>query len=310
MIIDLNKCEPIYNMKINLCDLSPVLYFLFEVTEKTPRYKRVNNTYIQDQKGNYVIDHGMDILNKVPRVVKYIGQGIHGGHRRLVDHYTHENEKGTHYGVGPVFNYVRKIKGFKRLGYDSVRIHHETLLVRKYLPELNKASQLTDNQKLIILNSKGLVTPYHLMVPYNIHARDIYKAYQAWLIEDMDYIKKELVLFETKNKAGIVKKSNPQSYRRRGKKLKFSVWFSGAVLRFHKKQHSAYTEFCKTTYTYIQLYDEERYESTKMRKRENIKKLPEEKKEQNRIYGREYKKIKRKLNQDNKFNESKQPELI
>jgi hypothetical protein len=184
------------------------------------------------------------------------------------------------------------------------------LLVRKYLPELNKASQLTDNQKLIILNSKGLVTPYHLMVPYNIHARDIYRAYQAWLIEDMDYIKKELVLFETKNKAGIVKKSNPQSYRRRGKKLKFSVWFSGAVLRFHKKQHSAYTEFCKTTYTYIQLYDEERYESTKMRKRENIKKLPEEKKEQNRIYGREYKKIKRKLNQDNKFNESKQPELI
>jgi hypothetical protein len=47
-----------------------------------------------------------------------------------------------------------------------------------------------------------------------------------------------------------------------------------------------------------------------MRKRENIKKLPEEKKEQNRIYGREYKKIKRKLNQDNKFNKSKQPELI
>ena len=164
--------------------------------------------------------------------------------------------------------------------------------------------------EILILNSKGTVTPYHLMVPYNIHARDIYKAYQAWLIEDMDYIKKELIPLETKNKAGIVKKSNPQSYRRKGKKLKFSVWFSGAVLRFHKKQHSAYTEFCKTTYTYIQLYDEERYESTKMRKRENIKKLPEEKKEQNRIYGREYKKIKRKLNQDNKFNESKQPELI
>ena len=307
MIIDLNKCEPINNIQINLCDLSPALYFLFKVNEKTPRYKRINNTYIQDPKGNYVIDHGMDILNKVPRVIKYIGQGIYGGFRRLIDHYTCENEKGTHYGVGPVFNYVRRIKGFKRLGYDSVRIHHETLLVRKYLPELNKASQLTDNQKLIILNSKGVVSPYHLMVPYNIHARDIYRAYQAWLIEDMDYIEKELVPFEIKNKAGIIKKNNPRFYVRKGKKLKFGVWFSNCVLRFHKKQHSAYTEFCKNTYTYIQLYDEERYESTKKRKRENMRNLPEEKREQNRIYGRAYKKIKKKFIKDNEF---KQPELI
>ena len=307
MIINLNKCEPIHNIRMNFYDLSPALYFLFEVTEKTPRYKRVNNTYIQDPKGNYVIDHGMDILNKVSRVIKYIGQGLNGGYRRLVDHYTHENEKGTHYGVGPVFNYVRRIRGFKRLGYDSVRIHHETLLVRKYLPELNKASRLTDNQKLIILNSRGAVTPYHLMVPYNIHARDIYRAYQAWLIEDMDYIKKELIPLETKNKAGIVKKRDPRSYRRKGKKLKFSTWFSGSVLRFHKKQRFAYTEYCRNTYTYLQLYDEERYEKTKMRKRENMKKLSEERKEQNRLYGREYKKIKRKLIKDNKYN---QPELL
>ena len=38
-----------------------------------------------------------------------------------------------------------------------------------------------------------------------------------------------------------------------------------------------------------------------------MKKLPEEKKERNRLYGREYKKIKRKLIKDNKY---KQQELI
>jgi hypothetical protein len=165
-------------------------------------------------------------------------------------------------GVGPVFNYIRIIKGFIRFNYDTVRIHHETLCVRKYLPEINKSSKLNKNQKLIILNSEGTVSPYDLMIPYNIHARDIFRAYQAWLTEDMEYIKKEFVPYKMENSAGLIRpdKKNPQLYRKKGVKLKFSYWFTTAVLRYHKKQREAYVDFCKRQHKFIKLYDPFRYE--------------------------------------------------
>jgi len=173
-------------------------------------------------------------------------------------------------GVGPVFTHIRIIKGFIRLGYDSVRVHHETLLVRKYLPELNKNSQLTDSQKLIILNSEGKVTPYDFMTPYLIHARDIFKAYNAWLIEDMDYIKNEFAPYKMENKVGIIykNKQNPTLYKYNNIKKSFSQWFQQSVLRFHKKQVESNLEFTKKERIYIKLYDEEKYELILKRNKE------------------------------------------
>jgi hypothetical protein len=268
MIINLNRCEDIRNIKMDLTNLVPCLYFLFSVDDKTPRYTRSRGVYFPDPKGNYVIDRGIDIMNRVPRILKYIGEG-NTVFTRLMDHYRFDKstidikKKGLDIkGVGPVFNYIRIIKGFIRFNYDTVRIHHETLCVRKYLPEINKSSKLNKNQKLIILNSAGTVSPYDLMIPYNIHARDIFRAYQAWLTEDMEYIKKEFVPYKMENSAGLIRpdKKNPQLYRKKGVKLKFSYWFTTAVLRYHKKQREAYVDFCKRQHKFIKLYDPFRYE--------------------------------------------------
>jgi hypothetical protein len=78
-------------------------------------------------------------MNRVPRILKYIGEG-NTVFTRLIDHYKFDKstidkkKKGTDIkGIGPVFNYVRIIKGFIRFNYDTVRIHHETLCVRKVI---------------------------------------------------------------------------------------------------------------------------------------------------------------------------------
>lgn len=284
MIINLNKFESIKDIRIDLTNLVPGIYFLINVDDKTPRYTRSRGTYFPDPKGNCVIDRGIDIMNKVPRILKYVGVG-NTVYRRLMDHYRFDSskidkkKKGLDkMGVGPVFTHVRIIKGFIRLNYDSVRLHHETLLVRKYLPELNKNSQLTNSQKLIILNSEGKVTPYDFMSPYLIHARDIFKAYKAWLIEDMEYIKNELVPYKMENKVGYIHKNkqNPTLYKFNEIKKSFSKWFQQSVLRFHKKQVKANLEHSQKERIYIKLYDEEKYESIiKRTKKNNLKQYME-----------------------------------
>jgi hypothetical protein len=107
------------------------------------------------------------------------------------------------------------------------------------------------------------------MVPYNIHARDIFRAYQAWLTEDMEYINNELVTYKMENWAGVIhpNRRDPRLYRINGVKLGFSKWFATAVLRFHKKQREAYVLFCKQLHNFIKLYDTDRYEDTLERNR-------------------------------------------
>lgn len=266
MILNLNKFQSVKNVTTDFTKSKPGIYFLLDINEKTPRYRRVKNTYVQDLNGNYVIDHGMDILGKVPRVLKYIGESkcpiI-----RLSTHYFSENNSS----VGQVFTHLRILSGFKRFEYDSIRLHHERLLVRKYLPDLNLASQLTDNQKLVILNSVGKVTPYDLIKPYLLHARDLYRAFKAWEIEDMDYIKNELVPYEFKNKAGLIhpnKKLDPRSYKnKRNIKKRFGQWVSDAVLFFHKKQVSAIKIYSKNIKLFTKLYNFERYEEVLVKNR-------------------------------------------
>jgi hypothetical protein len=311
MIINLDKCEDIRNIKMDLTNVVPGVYFLFSVDEKTPRYTKSRGVYFPDPKGNYVIDRGIDIMNRVPRVLKYIGEG-NTVFKRLIDHYkfdknmVDEKKKGTDIkGVGPVFNYVRIVKGFVRLNYDTVRTHHETLLVRKYLPELNKASKLNENQTVIILNSVGKVSPYDLMVPYNIHARDIFRAYQAWLTEDMEYIKKEFVPYKMENYAGLIRpnKKNPQLYRSKGIKRKFSSWFTTSVLRYHKKQREEFVAHCKRQHEYLKLYDPIRYQ-------EKVRRDSAAQKVRQKNYSKEkkqYYSLSKKISKVKKIN---QPELI
>jgi hypothetical protein len=250
-------------------------------------------------------------MNRVPRILKYIGEG-NTVFTRLIDHYRFDKstidkkKKGTDIkGIGPIFNYVRIIKGFIRFNYDTVRIHHESLCVRKYLPEINKASKLNENQKVIILNSVGVVSPYDLMIPYNIHARDIFRAYQAWLIEDMEYIKKEFVPYKMENSAGLIRpdKKNPQLYRRNGIKLKFSAWFTTSVIRYHKKQREAYIDYCKRQHEFIKLYDTFRYQEKI--KRDTISSTLQRKNNSNEK--KQYRKLSIIINRNKKIN---QPELL
>lgn len=256
MIIDLNKFHDIKNFNFDLTDDRPTLYFLIYVDEKTPRYIRKNGQYILSDNGNIIMDHGYDVLGLVPRVLKYIGESIHFL-SRINEHYHKEYASS----VGKTFNYFRCIRGFKRFNYDTIRIHQETLLVKKYLPEINKAAQFTDVQKLILLNSEGKVSPKELSEPYLLHARDIYKALKAWEKEDPVYIEKYLI--KKVNKTGVTKPGKRNSlsyYATSGKKWKFSHFFHSVIRRCHVKQVEAYRAFRRNYHYYIKIYVPEEYE--------------------------------------------------
>jgi len=304
MIINLNKFQCVKNFTFDFTNNKPGIYFLLNVDEKTPRYKRLKSNYIQNPKGNYVMDHGMDITERVTRVLIYVGESIHPI-KRLTEHYFEERlNKKEKKGIGPIFTHIRIIDKFKGFEYDSIRLHYERILVRKYLPHLNQASQLTENQKLIILNSAGKVSPYNLIKPYLIHARDIYKAFKAWEIEDMNYINKEFVSYNIKNKAGLIHPNTRDSrlYKdKRGNKLRFGRWLGDAVLRYHKKQVEAIKIYGINYKYYIKLYDQERYKEILRKDKITSAK--------NYIRNKEYRlkvsKIYRQLKK-----QTKQPELI
>jgi hypothetical protein len=307
MIINLNKFQSVKNFTVDFTKNKPGIYFLLNINEKTPRYKRIKNNYIQDPKGSYVIDHGMDITERVTRVLTYVGESIYPL-RRLASHYFEENtglRKGKDKrGIGPVFTHIRIIDKFKSFEYDSIRLHYERILVRKYLPHLNLASQLTENQKLIILNSAGKVSPYDLIKPYLLNSRDIYKAFKAWEIEDMNYIDKEFVTFCARNKTGLVHPNTRDSrlYKdRRGKKLIFSSWVSDSLLRFHKKQVEAVKIYGMNYKLYIKMYDQERYKEILRRDKISSAETYIKNREYKLKVAKIYKQLKKQVNQ---------PELI
>lgn len=260
MIINLNKFTDIKNFKVDFTDITPGIYFLLWIDENTQRWKRVNGQYVPHKDGNYVIDHGFDLNNTIPRVLKYIGESTRPI-KRLVDHYY--TPKDSVAGIGPSFTHVRIIKGLRRLNYDTIRLHHETLLVRKYLPDLNQASTFSDNYRLLLKNSNGLITPHDLIKPYALHAREVFKAYKAWEIEDPNYLKDELIEPKIKNSGGLShpNKRDTRQYRnRKGEKMRFSRWFYDAVLSLHKKQKEAMTDFRCRIRKYIKLFNPDRYQ--------------------------------------------------
>lgn len=263
MIINLNKFTSIKNFKLDFTNLIPGIYFLISINKDTQRWKRIKNQYVPDNNGHYIIDHGFDLYNTVPRVLKYIGESVCPP-KRLIEHYTYSpGNNNRKRGIGPKFTHIRIIKNFKRLFYDTVRLHHETLLVRKYLPELNSASHFTDNEMILLKNSAGLLKPNDLLKPYALHARDVYRAFKAWEIEDENYLNKELIRPSLKNKAGLIHPNRRDTtlYKdKNGKKFKFGDWFYCAVIQFHKKQKDAITNWRSRVRKYVKLFDPKRYE--------------------------------------------------
>lgn len=260
MIINLNKFVSINNFKLNFTKIVPGIYFLIWVDDNTQRWKRINGKYIPHKDGYYVIDHGFDLNNVVPRVLKYIGESTKPV-RRLIDHYFCSEDSRSS-GIGPKFTHIRIIKGFKRLSYDTIRLHHETLFVRKYLPDLNQASTFSENYRTLLKNSNGLLTPNDILKPHVLHARDIYRAYVAWEKEDQKYLDTELVKLKITNRVGLIhpKRRDTRQYRnQKGEKIRFSRWVNDAVLALHKKQKEAMTDWRVRMRKYIKLFNPNRY---------------------------------------------------
>jgi hypothetical protein len=260
MIINLNKFVSIKNFKLDFTNISPGIYFLLWVDDNTQRWKRINGQYIPHKDGNYVIDHGFDLNNTVPRVLKYIGESVRPI-KRLLDHYFTPGNSNA--GIGPNFTHLRIIKGLKRLGYDSIRLYHETSLVRKYLPDLNQSSTFSENYRTLLKNSNGLIKPQDIMKPHALHARDIYRAFKAWEIEDQNYLDTELVKPKLTNKGGLRhhNRRDTRQYRnKKGEKIRFSRWVQDAVLTLHKKQKEAVTDWRIRIRKYIKLFNPDRYQ--------------------------------------------------
>ena len=276
MVLDLSKLEHISHLTFSLTGQTETIYFLIYVDEKTPRYKRVGGEYHLHPQGKYVFDF-YDVLERKPRVLKYIGESISPA-KRISEHYLC-SEKDIH-GTGPVFNYVRRFKFKKRFIYDNVRITEETKLVQKFIPELNLNSQFNDVYKAIMLNSEGRVKPQDLMFPFILHARDVYQAFRAWEKEDQNYIDTALSPadegWEKSNK-----KNKPISYFLNGKKRAFGRFFRDIVMRRHKKQVETFQIYQKNLKIWTEMYAPDVYEERRERAKKYHKEYYEKNKKNN-----------------------------
>lgn len=280
MLIDTRKLIDIKHITVDITDNTPYLYFLFHIDETTPRYSFDTHTYVPDPNGPFVVDEGMDVFQQKKRLLKYIGQTNGRSIHRLIEHYHssyYDNKKlnqstnGDTHGIGPVFTHARIMK-IPRFIYDVVRIHHETILVRKFLPEINKnsSSVFGDIQKMILLNSKGKVSLQELVYPYLLHARDIWKAAEAYKREDWEWVKANCVVSNQYRHLTIEElKSGKYSFgenfwmgktrgtfldQQPGKKKQFSRWFRSAIVFKHNKQYHARKQFARTLSKYRKLY--------------------------------------------------------
>ena len=314
IILNLNKFQKITNLNFDLTDQRPIIYFLILVDQDTPRYKRINGQYVEDKQGNFVIDEGLDLYNLRKRILIYIGETINSLARIHEHYYAGKKGKSKNQikGVGPKFNYIRIIKGFKRFEYDSVRIHEETKLVRKYLPQENQSARVSEKGRLIILNSDGKITPQDVFYPYNIHGRDYYKAFRAWEAEDMSIIEGDIISAERKNKVGItIHKTNNNSFysKKNGAKLPFHQWFKSVVICRHKKQVEAMHIWRKNMFEWTKLYAPEYHDYRIIRDRKYKRGKCSERKLK---YDRAYRKMVRenkKLAMDDIINEAIQYDI-
>jgi len=255
MIIDVHKLEPIDNIKVDLNDTT-FIYFLFAIDEHTPRYSRVDGGYVHNPYGSIIMDHGFDVFHRNTRVLLYIGE-TSTGIRRINDHWISVNHKK---GVGPIFTHMRRIRN-PRFMYDSVRLHYERVLVRKYLPKINKNANFTEKQLTILRNSKGKIKPQDITRPYLLNYNDIFEAYLAWDNEDESYLTHVLGIQPTYNKLGfLVERRYMEGYYRDNKKMPFGRFITDVVLHLHKKMKEASADFNKNIRAITKIFNIQAYE--------------------------------------------------
>jgi len=308
MIININKLMDIKKLTFDLTDGRAYLYFLFQINEDTPRYSRINGQYIQDKNGPFVMDQGPNFTKEESRVLVYIGQ-TKNLIPRICEHFwtgTKGKSKSKAYAVKK-FNYVRQSKPFKMFEFDTIRQHYEKILVRKYLPFYNQAARFTSNQIKLIVNSGNRIKPQELMKPYALKARDIYKAFKAWEIEDMHFLRNDLerptskmfVMTGLHHPSKNLKKDLTY-YNNKGLKYKFGRFIEELIIPFHKKQRKAYLEYKRKMKFFIKTFDKVRHKDNVIRHRLRTKDHYQKNKEFLKERERRYKKIKR----------SNQPELL
>ena len=301
MIININKLMNIREMKFDLTDGRPFLYFLFQIDETTPRYSRVNKRFVEDKNGSFVMDTGPNFSKQESRVLVYIGQTTNLV-PRICEHFwtgTKGKSKSKIYAVKK-FNYIRQSKSLKMFEFDTIRHHYEKILVRKYLPFYNQASRFTKNQIKLINNSSNRIKPQELMKPYVLKSRDIYEAFKAWEIEDMYYLKNNLErptskMFEMTKMYHPTKnlKQELTYYNNKGEKYKFGRFIEEIILPFHKKQRKAYLKFKRQMKLFIRMFDKIRHKDNITKHRLRTSDHYQKNKEFLKDRERKYKKLKR-----------------
>lgn len=301
MIININKLMNIKEMKFDLTDGRPFLYFLFQIDETTPRYSRVNKRFVEDKNGSFVMDTGPNFTEQGSRTLVYIGQTTNLV-PRICEHFwtgTKGKSKSKTYAVKK-FNYVRQSKSFKMFNFDTIRQHYEKILVRKYLPFYNQASRFTTQQIKLILNSNNRIKPQELMKPYDLNSRDIYKAFKAWEIEDMHYLRNDLEKPTSKmfmltglHHPNKNLKRDLTYYNNKGEKYKFGRFIEEIILPFHKKQREAYLKFKRQMRFFIKMFDKIRHKNNVIKHRLRTSDHYQKNKEFLKDRERKYKKLKR-----------------
>ena len=301
MIININKLMNIKEMKFDLTDGRPFLYFLFQIDETTPRYSRVNKRFVEDKNGSFVMDTGPNFTKQGSRVLVYIGQTTNLV-PRICEHFwtgTKGKSKSKTYAVKK-FNYVRQSKSFKMFDFDTIRQHYEKILVRKYLPFYNQASRFTTQQIKLVINSNNRIKPQELMKPYDLNSRDIYKAFKAWEIEDMHYLRNDLERPTSKmfmltglHHPSKNLKRNLTYYNNKGEKYKFGRFIEEIILPFHKKQREAYLKFKRQMRFFIKMFDKIRHKNNVIKHRLRTSDHYQKNKEFLKDRERKYKKLKR-----------------
>jgi hypothetical protein len=305
MIINLNKLMNIKEMKFDLTDGRPFIYFLFQIDETTPRYSRVNKRFVEDKNGSFIMDHGTNFFNQGPRTLVYIGQ-TKNSIARIYEHYwtgTKGKSKAKKNAIKK-FNYVRFSKPLKMFEFDTIRQHYERIIVRKYLPFYNQSSRFTDNQTKLIINSSGKIKPKELMKPYNLNVKDIFEAFKAWDIEDPNYLSDNFDRPTNKmHELTGIRYSNKNTrngvsyFDCHNKKFKFGRFVEDVMVPYHIKQRQAFLDFKNKLRFFIKMFDKTRYKEAKIK----INILNKNRYAKNREFitdrQRKYRKAKRKINQ-------------
>lgn len=283
MVIDLNKCMHRSKVTLNFTNVPlGTLYFLFQVNDTTPRYRRTTGGYVEDPNGSIVIDY-YDVWERAPRVLMYIGESKRIG-SRLTEHCdSNKNIKNIKTGLVEHFNYIRILTPFKRFQFDTVRNSEESRLVRIFIPKCNLASRFNDEYKKILLNSGGAVQPRDLIYPNVLHARDIYQAYIAWEKEDPEYLKKYISPPDPNWRKGTMTLKGPVDYYLYGVKRKFGRFFRDVVEKRHIKTESVYQTYQNNLKKWTKQYIPDIFEMRRKRNSDLNKSKYRKRKEQKNV---------------------------